>query len=191
MRDVKLGNYAVIANDHTLVLGWNSAAVPLLRQMAMTKAQYPKPNALQRCDMSMCRCASLEEGHRGGPGAESAGGHLQLIQQHTAGLGMAINTVVECVSSSCACSLGLLGPGPGLRAEPVFEGPVVILAEHAKDEMDASVSGAASRLLPWSARCFGCAPAVCTSGLELAICLPTPRCITAWPCLVGPEPPVS
>jgi hypothetical protein len=49
VRDVKLGNYAVIANDHTLVLGWNSAAVPLLRQMAMTKAQYPKPNALQRC----------------------------------------------------------------------------------------------------------------------------------------------
>lgn len=49
MRDVKLGNYAVIANDHTLVLGWNSAAVPLLRQMAMTKAQFPKPNALQRC----------------------------------------------------------------------------------------------------------------------------------------------
>jgi hypothetical protein len=49
---VKLGNYAVIANDHTLVLGWNSAAVPLLRQMAMTKAQYPKPNALQRCGTS-------------------------------------------------------------------------------------------------------------------------------------------
>jgi hypothetical protein len=52
VRDVKLGNYAVIANDHTLVLGWNSAAVPLLRQMAMTKAQYPKPNALQRCATS-------------------------------------------------------------------------------------------------------------------------------------------
>ena len=49
---MKLGNYAVIANDHTLVLGWNSAAVPLLRQMAMTKAQYPKPNALQRCAMA-------------------------------------------------------------------------------------------------------------------------------------------
>lgn len=41
-----------------------------------------------------------------------------------------------------ACSLGLLGPGSNLRAEPVFEGPVVILAEHKKDEMDASVSGA-------------------------------------------------
>lgn len=58
---------------------------------------------------------------------------------------MVINTVIESVSSSYACSLGLLGPGPGLRAEPVFEGPVVILAEHAKDEMDASVSGAAPR----------------------------------------------
>ena len=148
MRDVKLGNYAVIANDHTLVLGWNSAAVPLLRQMAMTKAQYPKPNALQRCDMSMCRCALLEQGHWGGSGAESAGAHLQLIQLRAADLGMVINTVIERVSSSCACSLGLLGPGPGLRAEPVFEGPVVILAEHAKDEMDASVSGAGPRLPP-------------------------------------------
>lgn len=47
MRDVKLGNYAVLATDHTLVLGWNSAAVPLLRQMAVAKAQYPRPNAFQ------------------------------------------------------------------------------------------------------------------------------------------------
>ena len=30
----------------------------------------------------------------------------------------------------------------------MFEGPVVILAEHAKDEMDASVSGAAPRQPP-------------------------------------------
>lgn len=57
VRDVKLGNYVVIANDHTLVLGWNSAAVPLLRQMAMTKAQFPKPNALQRC--ASCLPASI------------------------------------------------------------------------------------------------------------------------------------
>jgi hypothetical protein len=45
------------------------------------------------------------------------------------------------------CSLGLLGPGPNLRADPVFEGPVVILAEHRKDEMDAAVSGAACCLV--------------------------------------------
>lgn len=53
---MKLGNYPVLATDHTLVLGWNSAAMPLLRQMASAKAQYPRPTAFQRCAAApLCR----------------------------------------------------------------------------------------------------------------------------------------
>ena len=49
MRAVKSGNYAILAQEHTLVLGWNSAAVPLLRQIALAKARVPKPSAFERC----------------------------------------------------------------------------------------------------------------------------------------------
>lgn len=49
MRDVKSGNYAILAQEHTLVLGWNSAAVPVLRQIALAKARVPKPSAFEKC----------------------------------------------------------------------------------------------------------------------------------------------
>lgn len=47
VRDVKLGNFPILAQSHTLVLGWNSAAVPLLRQMAIAKSRVPRPNPFQ------------------------------------------------------------------------------------------------------------------------------------------------
>lgn len=90
VRDVKLGNYPILAQSHTLVLGWNSAAVPLLRQMAIAKARVPKP------------------------------------------------TVFD--------SLGLVGPkarkGARVKLQPAFDGPVVILADHSKEAMDAAVTSA-------------------------------------------------
>lgn len=46
---MKSGNYAILAQEHTLVLGWNSAAVPLLRQIALAKHNVPKPGAFEKC----------------------------------------------------------------------------------------------------------------------------------------------
>ncbi|KAL3151949.1 hypothetical protein ABBQ32_001075 [Trebouxia sp. C0010 RCD-2024] len=49
LRSVKAGNYAVIAQDHTVVLNWNPQLVPLLKQMALAKSHqinhvmYDKP----------------------------------------------------------------------------------------------------------------------------------------------------
>jgi hypothetical protein len=67
----------------------------------------------------------------------------------------------------------------------VFEGPVVILAEHAKDEMDASVSGAGPRLPPVLFSTAPCALVVCTSDRAAAACLSVrtdPPCLAASPC---------
>lgn len=60
MRDVKLGNFPILAQSHTLVLGWNSAAVPLLRQMAIAKSRVPRPNMFE---------ASLMAGSKAGKGS--------------------------------------------------------------------------------------------------------------------------
>ncbi|DBB16525.1 TPA: hypothetical protein ACH3X3_014790 [Trebouxia sp. C0006] len=42
LRSVKAGNYAVIAQDHTLVLNWNPQLVPLLKQMSLAKTHQIK-----------------------------------------------------------------------------------------------------------------------------------------------------
>jgi len=91
VRDVKSGNYAILAQEHTLVLGWNSAAVPLLRQIALAKHNVPKPGAFENLGL-------------GGPANKKS-------------------TARMCMA-------------------PVFEGPVVILADHPKEAMDAAVAGA-------------------------------------------------
>ena len=36
---IRKGNYPVVVNNHTLILNWNSQTVPLLRQIAINKAE--------------------------------------------------------------------------------------------------------------------------------------------------------
>lgn len=42
LRSVKAGNYAVVAQGHTLVLNWNPQLVPLLKQMSLAKSHQIK-----------------------------------------------------------------------------------------------------------------------------------------------------
>lgn len=41
MQNIKKGNYDVVAANHTLVLGWNSQGISLLRQIAINKLERP------------------------------------------------------------------------------------------------------------------------------------------------------
>lgn len=42
LRSVKSGNYAVVAQGHTVVLNWNSQLMPLLKQMSLAKSHQIK-----------------------------------------------------------------------------------------------------------------------------------------------------
>lgn len=39
MQNVRSGNYSVVAANHTLILNWNDQTVPLMRQIAINRAE--------------------------------------------------------------------------------------------------------------------------------------------------------
>lgn len=39
MQNVRNGNYSVVAANHTLILNWNDQTVPLMRQIAINRAE--------------------------------------------------------------------------------------------------------------------------------------------------------
>ena len=39
LQAIRKGNYPVVVDNHTLILNWNSQTVPLLRQIAINKAE--------------------------------------------------------------------------------------------------------------------------------------------------------
>ena len=41
LQNIKKGNYDVVAANHTLILGWNSQGISLLRQIAINKLERP------------------------------------------------------------------------------------------------------------------------------------------------------
>ena len=41
VQNIKKGNYDVVAANHTLILGWNSQGISLLRQIAINKIERP------------------------------------------------------------------------------------------------------------------------------------------------------
>lgn len=41
VQNIKKGNYDVVAANHTLILGWNSQGISLLRQIATNKLERP------------------------------------------------------------------------------------------------------------------------------------------------------
>lgn len=41
VQNIKKGNYDVVAANHTLILGWNSQGLSLLRQIATNKLERP------------------------------------------------------------------------------------------------------------------------------------------------------
>ena len=45
LQNIRKGNYPVVATNHTLVMGWNSQTVPLLRQIAINNAEADDDNS--------------------------------------------------------------------------------------------------------------------------------------------------
>ena len=45
MQNIRKGNYPVVATNHTLIMGWNSQTVPLLRQIAINNRESDDDNS--------------------------------------------------------------------------------------------------------------------------------------------------